>query len=335
MANKRTITHIFIVALILTQLVSGCRLSTKPLRDNGEGLIEPEEPEVPDVPEELGSEEREEPNLRVYITEEETVETVPFEEYIMGVVAAEMDPNWPVESLAAQAIIARTFTLQKIDDQGGVPNRDAHASSDIEEFQAYAPEKISANVRQAVEETRGKVIVKDGEFIRAWFHAYAGTKTAEADEGLAFEEGNPDYIQIVDSPGTAIIPPEERDWQVSFSLDEVREAVTAKTGRDPGPVNSVEITEKGPSGRAAAIKVNDVEIAGAEFRLALGSKEMRSTLIEDLELQDDCLVMGGTGYGHGVGMCQWGARALAEQGREPEDIVDYFYRNVEIVKLWG
>ncbi|HHX78089.1 MAG TPA: SpoIID/LytB domain-containing protein [Firmicutes bacterium] len=335
MASKRTIIHIFVVALILTQLVSGCRLSTRPLEENGEDFLKPEETEVPDVPEELETEEREEPTLRVYIAEKGTVETLPLEEYIMGVVAAEMEPDWPVESLAAQAIIARTFTLQKIDEQGGVPDKNAHASTDIEEFQAYAPEKISANVRQAVEETRGKVIVKDGEFIRAWFHAYAGTKTAEADEGLAFEEGNPDYIKIVDSPGTAIIPPEERDWQASFSLDEVREAVTAKTGQDPGPVNNVEITEKGPSGRAVTIKVNDVKITGAEFRLALGSKEMRSTLIEDLELEDGSLVMSGTGYGHGVGMCQWGARALAEQGREPEDIVDYFYRDVEIVKLWG
>lgn len=324
------------VALMMFLLVisSGCRdLSTRPLQDTEDELLEPEDPQVPPVPEDLAVPEGQEPILKVYIAERGTVVTLPFEEYIQGVVAAEMNPEWPVEALAAQAIIARTFTLQKIAERGGVPQRNAHASSDIKEFQAYNPAEISANVRAAVEETRGQVIVRDGEYIRAWFHAYGGGQTAEADEGLNFEE-NPQYIHIVKSPGTEIIPPEERDWQEAFPLSRVREVIREITGTDPGPIEEASIAEKGPSGRAVSFSLNDVQVNAPEFRLALGSTEMRSTLLSRFEVEGSQLVMEGTGYGHGVGMCQWGARALAERGEDPREIVEYFYRDVELAQIW-
>jgi stage II sporulation protein D len=323
-----------VVLMVLLVMSSGCRgLSTRPLRDTEDELLEPEDPEVPPVPENLAVPEGQEPSLKVYIAEQGNVVTLPFEEYIQGVVAAEMDPNWPVEALAAQAIIARTFTLQKITERGGVPERNAHASSDIKEFQAYNPAEITANVRTAVEETRGQVIVREGEFIRAWFHAYGGGQTAQADEGLNFEE-NPEYIHIVRSPGTDIIPPEEKEWQESFPLSQVQEVVREITGTNPGPIERASIAKKGPSGRAILFLFNDVEVNAPEFRLAIGSTEMRSTLLSRFEVEENQLVMEGTGYGHGVGMCQWGARALAEQGDDPQEIVDYFYRDVELAQIW-
>ncbi len=330
--------QVFSLILVLLFCMSvgavGCRLETRPLQDGQDEILEPEDPEVPQVPGDLAAPEGEEPSLRVYIAEKGSVENMSMEDYIEGVVAAEMDPNWPVESLAAQAIIARTFTLQKIAETGGVPGRNAHASSDIEEFQAYNPEEITANVRSAVEESRGLVIVRGGEFIRAWFHAYGGTQTAEADEGLNFQGGNPEYIHIVKSPGTDIIPEEERDWEASFPLTRLRQAVQEITGTDPGPVEEVAIAEKGPSGRAVLFEVNDTRVNAPELRLELGSTEMRSTLLSSIDIEGEQVVMEGTGFGHGVGMCQWGARALAERGMDPQDIVDYFYRDVELAKLW-
>ncbi len=327
-------TALVLLLLFFTLPGSGCRLETRPLRDTRDEILDPGDPEVPPVPDELAVEEGQEPSLRVFIAERGSVETMPMEEYLQGVVAAEMDPNWAVEALAAQAIIARTFTLQKIAEQGGVPQRNAHASSDIQEFQAYNPGEITANVRAAVEETRGQVIVREGEFIRAWFHAYGGPQTAEADEGLNFQGGNPQYIQIVTSPGTDIIPPEERDWRESFPLSQVRQVTREISGTDPGPVTEVEIAEKGPSGRAVLLEINDTRVNAPEFRLKLGSTEMRSTFITDIEIEGDQLVLEGSGFGHGVGMCQWGARALAERGMEPFEIVDYFYRDVEVAQLW-
>jgi stage II sporulation protein D len=288
----------------------------------------------PEIPAPINQGRNQEPELTVYIAERNQTRTMEMEEYLMGVVAAEMNPNWPMEALAAQAIIARSFTLQKIAEDGGVPGRNAHASTDIKEFQAYNAAEINDNVRQAVESTRGQVAVHGNQFIRGWFHAYAGPRTALAREGLEFQGPNPPYIQIVDSPAEGTIPDEERNWQASFSLSQVRNAVREITGTDPGSISSVEIDQKGPSGRVTRFRVNDVEVSGPRLRLALDSTVMRSTFINNIRIEGNNLVMSGSGYGHGVGMCQWGARALAEDGSSPEEIVNYYYRNVQIVKLW-
>ncbi len=288
----------------------------------------------PQIPDEIKGKGEGEPVLKVYFHETGEIEELPMEEYIAGVVAAEMDPNWPVEALAAQAMLARSFTLQKIEEVGGVPERGAHASTDIKEFQAFDSTRINNRVRQAIEETRGQVFVYQGDFIRGWFHAYAGPKTAMADEGLEFKGGNPPYIQSVSSPGEKIIPEAEGNWNASFPLMEVQAGVAEITGTDPGAITAIEISATGPSGRATRINFNGVEAPAASLRLALGSTVMRSTMLDSLEISADKLIMSGTGYGHGVGMCQWGARALAEEGWSGDKIVGYFFKGVERVKLW-
>ena len=326
--KKFYVIFLLIFMLFLSAVSFGCRPGEPSLPE------EKEEEATPPIPPEIDAGERKEPQISVYIAEKDVVEVMPIEEYIAGVVAGEMDPDWSVEALAAQAIIARTFTLQKIAETGGVPHRNAHASTDIEEFQAYSAEDITANVKEAVKRTRGKVACYKNQFIRAWFSAYAGPRTARADEGLNFEEGNPPYIHIVDSPGKEIIPSEEGNWSANFTLEKVRNVVREVTGEDPGFVEQVEIKENGPSGRVSIFAVNDQEISGPEMRLGLGSTEMLSTFIEEMNIDGGLLKMSGTGYGHGVGMCQWGARALAEEGMSPEEIVKYFYRDIDIVTLW-
>ncbi len=318
------------VLFLLAALNSGCQGDMEP----AEPPEEPGTPGTPSIPEEIDGGERQEPVIAVYIAEEGDVTEMPMEEYIEGVVAGEMEPDWPLEALAAQAIIARTFTLQKIAEAGGVPDRDAHASTDIEEFQAYSREDITETVRQAVEMTRGQVACHEGSFIRAWFSAYAGPKTALADEGLNFEEGNPPYIHIVESPGETIIPAEEKDWSESFPLESVQAAVSDLTGEDPGSIEDVKIKERGPSGRAVTLAINGQDVPAPDLRLALGSTEMRSTFLEELSLEKDSVNMAGTGYGHGVGVCQWGARAMSEGGSSPGEIVNYFYKNIDLVTLW-
>ena len=170
-------------------------------------------------------------------------------------------------------------------------------------------------------------------FIRGWFHTMPA-RTATATEGLDFAGPNPPYITVVDSPAREVIPKEERDWQARFSLAAIREAVRKITGQDPGAITGISIARKGPSGRATRLQVNNVEVSAPQLRIALGSTEMRSTYLEDIKIEGASVVMNGTGYGHGVGMCQWGARALAEEGKKAEEIVDDYYKNVKIVKLW-
>jgi len=275
----------------------------------------------------------EEPLLRVFIHETEETREMQFEEYIMGVVAAEMKTDWPLEALAAQAIMARTFTLETIKSRGGAPMHGTDACTAVEHFQAYDAQAINERVREAVEMTRGEVVTHGDDYIKAWFSAYAGEKTALAKEGLVFREEEPPYIVSVDNPGAKYAPPEDKDWTASFSKDEIRVALAELDG-EAGPVEDVTIAQKGPTGRAVTIKVDDVEVAGADFRVALGSTKMKSILLQDISLAGDEVIFKGQGYGHGVGMCQWGAYGLAKEGQKPEKIVEYYFKDVKLKKLW-
>lgn len=279
-----------------------------------------------------------EPTITLYINETGERKRIKMEEYLKGVVAAEMDPKWPVKALAAQAIVARTFTLRQIKTKGGVPQRNADASTSVEEFQAYDSTRINDNVVKAVNMTRGEVIRYKGEYVNAWFSACDGGETASAEEGLAFRKEPTPYLKAGVKDGClAITVPENKSWTASFPLTTVRSAVKQIAGRDPGAITAagVKVAKWGPSGRAEAIKIGKVTVSGPALRLALGNDKMRSIFIDKLTVQGSSLVMHGKGYGHGVGMCQWGARRMAAEGKSPEDIVRFYFRDVTIDKMWN
>lgn len=277
----------------------------------------------------------EEPTITLFINETGEKKEIKMEEYIKGVVAAEMDPTWPNEALAAQAILARTFTLERINNMGGVPARGTDASTSVEEFQAYNPKRINENVTKAVERTRGEVAKYQGNYIKAWFFTDGGGKTAaSAEEGLAYTKEPSPYVQSVEDPGFAITTQENKSWQASFPLSVVREKVKEVSGSDPGAITKAEIIKRGPSGRIMTVQLGKASVSGPALRLALGSEKMRSTLVTDFRVTGGNLVVKGKGFGHGVGMSQWGARAMAEQGKKAEEIIKYFFKDVEITTEW-
>ncbi len=285
------------------------------------------------LPERMGAE----PTISLYINETGQVKRIKMEEYIKGVVAAEMEPTWPVNALAAQAILARTFTLKQMKDKGGVPQRNTDASTSVEEFQAYDPARINDNVRRAVEMTRGEVVKYRGDYVNAWFSACDGGIQASATEGLAYKKEKTPYINVGVRDGClAITVPENRKWTVSFPVETVRAAVRKITGTDPGRITAgnVSIARTGPSGRAEVLKIGKATVGGAALRLALGNDKMRSIFLDSISVRDGSVVMSGKGYGHGVGMCQWGAKKMAAQGKKPEDIIRFYFKEVTIDKMW-
>jgi len=276
-----------------------------------------------------------EPRISLYMHESGETKELGLEEYLLGVVAAEMDPAWPQEALAAQAILARTFTLERMESTGGVPQRGTDASTDVEEFQAYDESRINDTVRKAVEDTRGEVVVYEGKLIKAWFFADAGGMTAaSALEGLAYDKEPTPYIHSVEDPGSGESPAENQNWRAVFPLEEARNKLKEFVGSDPGKIESVEILEKGPSGRITSVRIGNLTTSGPSLRLALGSTEMRSALVSKLAIEGGNLVIEGKGYGHGVGMSQWGAKALADQGKSGEEIIQYFFKDVTIEKIY-
>ena len=292
-------------------------------------------PSAPAIPAPINKGAGVEPELLVYFHEKGTVKSMPIEEYLQGVVAGEMEPDWPENALAAQAILARTFTLEKIAEKGKLENRNAHASTDEKEFQAYDASKINDRIKNAVEKTRGKVLVYDDAFIKAWFHAYSGGKTATARDGLSYTQTPTPYIQSIDdSQFDPYIPPEVKTWKAEFSLDTLRSAVKEATGNDPGKITSLAIGATNASGRVDTLKINALDVPANALRMALGSTVFRSTMLTEAKITRGKAVFAGKGYGHGVGMSQWGARVMAEQGKSPEEIAQYYFRNVRLVDLW-
>lgn len=276
-----------------------------------------------------------EPTISLFVKETGEKKQIKLEEYIEGVVAAEMDPTWPENALAAQAILARTFTLDSMREGKIRKLHGTDASTDPEEFQAYDSNRINDKVRRAVSRTRGEVIVHNGEYVRSFFSASCGGTTATPAEGGFTEEQYPYVKAPVKDPGFEITVPENKYWEVRIPLEEVRRAVKNIGGSDPGEITSVDVIEWGPSGRAVRIKFNGVEVGAPALRKAVGSQKMRSTFLkEEPTIEGDNLVLAGKGFGHGVGMCQWGAKKMAQDGKEPEDIIKFYYKDVQIQRLW-
>lgn len=283
------------------------------------------------LPPKLGKE----PTISLYVNETGQVKRLKMEEYIQGVVAAEMDTSWPGNALAAQAILARTFTLKQMQDKGGVPRHKTDASTSVEEFQAYAPAKINDNVKQAVKMTRGEVVKYKDRYINAWFSACDGGTEASADEGLAYNKEKTPYIKAGVKDGClSMTIPENKKWTASFPVSTVQSAILKATGKYPGDIGTASIAKRGPSGRAETLKIGKVTIGGPVLRLALGSDKMRSIYLDSVSIQEGKLVMSGRGFGHGVGMCQWGAKKIAAAGKKPEEIINFYFKDITVEKLW-
>jgi stage II sporulation protein D len=238
-----------------------------------------------------------------------------------------MDPTWPLEALRAQAIVARTFTLKKMEE--GVPKRNTQASTDPNEFQAYNASRVNDRVKQAVKDTRGQIVLYRGQPINAWFHASSGGITASAAEGLGYKKEATPYV----APKNDLQAEPTQTWFRTFSNDQVSRAAAA-VGVEVGYVTSIKIGRKGPSGRTETLIINEKEVPAPSFRVALGATEMKSTLLDSVSMSGDSVVMKGRGYGHGVGMSQWGAWLMSQRGKSAEEIVKYYYSNVEIEKQW-
>ena len=273
------------------------------------------------------------PVLRVYDTENGRVEALSVEDYLPAVLAGEMAGDWPLEALKAQAILARTFVLQFVSQKESM-YEGADISTDIKEAQAYDASGVNERIRQAVSETRGIVLNAGGELPYAWFHAHSGGLTARAKEGLDYEKEEPGYTQCVKGMENDEAPAEAARWEAVFTAEEVLAAARDAGGGAIEALTNISIGQRGESGRATTLMISGKEVSAPAFRIAIGSTKMRSCLIESLRLSDGQVVMSGKGYGHGVGMSQWGAYAMAKQGGSAEEIVTHYFAGVTLDQAW-
>ncbi len=287
--------------------------------------------DAPDIPDKLETEDGV-PLLTVYDTASKSYEEMDIERYVMGVLAGEMRNDWPIEALKAQAILARTFVLKFIDEKDSM-YKGADISTDIKEAQAYDASQVNERIERAVNETRGQVLNADGELPYAWFHAHAGGKTELPTAALDYGKESPSYTQVVESPDSDMAPTDVKNWTATFDADDVEDAAE-DSGVDVDDIYSIELGDRSESGRTINFLINGRKVSAPSLRINLDSKKLKSTLISSVSMEGDKITFTGSGYGHGVGMSQWGAYGMAQEGSNAEEIVKHYFKDVDIVKVW-
>ncbi len=271
-----------------------------------------------------------EPQIRVYLADKGYVTTMALETYIEGVIAQEMQPDWPMEALAAQAIASRTLTMSAI--EAGTIKRlhNADVSTSKEELQAYAPQKVNDSVRQAVKSTRGEILLYAGGLVNAIYSSCNGQIGATREESFPKEIDHPTpYFQPVTDNCFKYAPENIKSWTVKIPASQVANAI----GYNGNP-GDIRILEKGPSGRILYIGAGNKKMYGSDFRRAVGYDRLKSTLVTEMTYADGNFVFKGLGWGNGVGLCQWGAYTFAKEGKPAKDIIKHYYPGADVKKLW-
>lgn len=269
----------------------------------------------------------------------------PLEKYIEGVVAAEMPASFHLEALKAQALVARTYAVKRMRIFGGTgcaTQLQADLCTDPSTGQAWLGEGQlrerwgyfdyffnARRIRAAVESTAGLIVAYHGEPIDALYHSTSGGKT----EAAQFVWGQPvPYLVSVDSPG------EEKAPRFSetrlFTLTEL----AARLAVPPGDLQDLvqrgglpmEVLGKSPTGRATQVRVGSLSLTGRDVREKLG---INSTWFEAQAARGGIEITT-RGFGHGVGMSQYGADAMARQGGSYQEIIAHYYPGTEIVPIF-
>lgn len=263
------------------------------------------------------------------------VQEMPMEEYLYGVVSAEMPANYEIEALKAQAIVARTYTAYKIFKGSKHENADICDDSTccqawitkekrFERWNEADRENNWNKITTAVNDTAGKIITYNGEPINAFFHSNSGGTT----ETVSNVWGGTDYpyLQSVETSG------EEGYTQYNSAVTLTKEEFLQKmqeshpeTTIDWNLEKPIQILEYTESGRVKTIQIGNISISGVEARKIFGLKSAKFSV----EIGEN-ISFNVTGYGHGVGLSQTGADAMAKNGATAEQIINHYYANVKI-----
>lgn len=263
------------------------------------------------------------------------VEEVELDNYLLNVVSAEMPATFEIEALKAQAIVARTYTVYKIKNK---KHENADICDDSSCCQAWISkedrlakweeskrEENWKKIEECVNKTKGKIITYNNEPINAFFHSNSGG-TTEMPVNVWGGTGYP-YLQVVETAGEEGYT--QYSSEVILTLEELKNKLKTKYSDiqiDENNNEDIKILEYTDSGRVKTVKFGNHNISGVETRTLLG---LRSANFE-IKKENEKYKFSVKGYGHGVGMSQTGADAMAKQGSNAEEIIHHFYTDVEI-----
>ncbi|MBT9259126.1 MAG: stage II sporulation protein D [Clostridiales bacterium] len=270
-------------------------------------------------------------DVRLYDPQTGQIQVLPLEDYVRGVVAAEMKPDFHDEALKAQAVAARTYAVFHLKGWGGegcARNPAADICADSQVHQAWNPsvgdDAFRDRVEKAVEATRGWVLTYHGVLAETTFYAASGGRTEDARE--VWHRAVP-YLTSVPSPEESPYDGET----VTFTWPQVASAFGLSMDQWPqNPARRFVIRDRTVSGRARTVLVGGQVFSGVEVRQRLG---LRSTWIEKVQATKGGLTLTTRGWGHGVGLSQYGADAMARRGAGYAQILAHYYPGTELTPL--
>lgn len=247
------------------------------------------------------------------------------EEYLVGVVANEMPVSYEMEALKAQAVIARTNYMAAKELNQELPQ----TISQEELLKLWGEENFSGNLQKltkAVTATEGVAMTFQGQYIYAAFHTVSAGITRNGAKALGSE--NMPWLQEVESP--VDIPSEDflkvMFWKKAELTEKIKQVFEINKIDEKDPLTSISAEERDSGGYVVQMKVGDKTITGEEFRNGL---ELNSACFYLKEVEGEIRIVT-KGLGHGLGLSQYGANALAQAGSTYIEILNYYYKNIEI-----
>ncbi|HIJ94599.1 MAG TPA: SpoIID/LytB domain-containing protein [Desulfuromonadales bacterium] len=256
------------------------------------------------------------------------VNQLPLEEYLVGLINCEISSAWPIESVKAQAVIARTYAMNRKAARQSAPY---HLESSVMD-QVYDGCLIEdSRALRAVNETKGEILTYSGALIQAFYHSNCGGKTEAAENvwGMSVP-----YLKGVDCIYCLTALPAAA-WECKLSLDDI-ESRLRSSGYKLSGLSGIKAGVNNKSGRMQDVTVvaakGGVTMNGNQFRKVIGFGVIKSTRFT-VKIQQNEVLFSGVGNGHGVGLCQWGAKQRALDGFEYREILSYYYPGTRLQKL--
>lgn len=278
--------------------------------------------------------------VKVYISKQGKVLEVPIEEYVIGVVSAEMPANFNEEAIKAQAVAARTFYFSKRlnnckeADTGEICDT-THCEvylSKEERLKGWAAQDRNANyekIKKAVESTENEVLTYDGELLK--YPEFFATSSGKTESSIDVFNDDVPYLKSIDSPGEEIAPKFESEKTINISefiktINKSYKNANIKAADVKSKISKISNTE---GGAVKEIKLGNTIVSGTDFRKIFNLNSTNFTI----EFADNTVKIECKGYGHGVGMSQWGARVMADEGKTYTEILKHYYSGVEVQKV--
>lgn len=279
---------------------------------------------------------RKEPAIRVRVSgargKSAGILKLPMETYLAGVIGHEMSPRWPAEALKAQAVAARSYALYRmIESRNDGKPYDVYDSQADQVYKSAGP--YHDHLKRIVDQTRGQVLWKDGRIVEAFFSSTCGGQTETA-WGAGLAKDSPLNICGKDEfcEGSPF-----RTWQMSVTAKELARRLN-RAGYKVKEGVSLKVSERNKSGYANAVQIKDgrrkFELPAKTFRNLMGNMRFKSLLFEERSDGKGGYTFVGHGFGHGVGLCQYGARGMALSGKNYRKILEKYYPKMELRQIY-